>query len=305
MIPFNYHHLYYFYVIAKEGSIAKATEKLRLQQPTLSTQLKQFERYLKMQLFNREGKKLILTKEGQYVLSYAKEIFDIGQEFLDHTKDLSHKGRAHIQIGVVSSVPKTIIEALLHFILKTYPSTHISMIKSEAQELTNGLLENTLDIILTDVPFEFEQRRDFQQQLVGKIPIVFCVHPKLKDKFKRFPKDMHEAPFIMPAAPRSLWFSLRDYLAENGIVPNIIAEIEDLEIVRRLALRGHGVAPINLLTVKEAPTKDKFVILNNDKDYSVFEHVYVISRKKKRTNPIVLEVLKGFKIENFITKGFL
>ena len=94
-------------------------------------------------------------------------------------------------------------------------------------------------------------------------------------------------------------------MAENGIVPNIIAEIEDLEIVRRLALRGHGVAPINLLTVKEAPTKDKFVILNNDKDYSVFEHVYVISRKKKRTNPIVLEVLKGFKIENFITKGFL
>lgn len=304
MIPFNYHHLYYFYVIAKEGSISKATHKLSLQQPTLSAQLKQFEKYLKMQLFVREGKKLILTNEGHYVFSYAKEIFDIGQEFLDHAKDLSHKGRGSIQIGIVKTVPKTIVEVLIHFILKESPDTYISLIKEEAGQLTKSLQDNVLDLILTDVPFEFGLKKELKQQLVGKIPVVFCVHPQLSPQFKKFPKDLHEAPLIMPSAPKQLYCAVRDFLAENGVTPKIVGEFDDLEIVRRLALRGHGVAPINLLTVKEAPAKEKLLILNSSKECSIFEHIYIITKKKKRTNPMLLKIIKDFKPEAYISKGF-
>ncbi|MDD3151133.1 MAG: LysR family transcriptional regulator, partial [Candidatus Gastranaerophilales bacterium] len=113
MIPFNYHHLYYFYVIAQEGSIAKATEQLRLAQPTLSAQLKQFENFLNVKLFIRENRKLILTEEGHKVLSYAKLIFDIGQELRERMVDLTDKGRPRIHIGVSNFVPKTIIDLLL------------------------------------------------------------------------------------------------------------------------------------------------------------------------------------------------
>ena len=103
MIPFNYHHLYYFYVIAKEGSISKATQQLRLAQPTLSSQLKQFENFLNVKLFIRENRNLILTEEGHRVLEYAKMIFDIGRELKDRMVDLNHKGRIRIQIGVLRS----------------------------------------------------------------------------------------------------------------------------------------------------------------------------------------------------------
>lgn len=95
MIPFSYHHLYYFYVIAQEGSISKATEQLRLAQPTLSAQLKQFETFLNTDLFIRENRKLVLTEEGHKVFSYARMIFDIGQELKERMVDLSHKGRPH------------------------------------------------------------------------------------------------------------------------------------------------------------------------------------------------------------------
>ena len=99
MIPFNYHHLYYFYVIAQEGSIVKATKQLNLAQPTLSAQLKQFENFLNVQLFIRENRRLVLTEEGHRVLSYARMIFDIGQELKDRMVDLSHKDRIHLNIG--------------------------------------------------------------------------------------------------------------------------------------------------------------------------------------------------------------
>ena len=104
MIPFNYHHLYYFYTIAKTGSITKACDTLRLAQPTLSAQLKQFENYLKVKLFEREKKKLILTEEGRQILFYATEIFDVGREMMDRIDDHSYKGRINIQIGVVHPV---------------------------------------------------------------------------------------------------------------------------------------------------------------------------------------------------------
>ena len=93
MIPLNYHHLYYFYVIAKEGSVSKAAKTLRLAQPTLSAQLKQFESFLDKKLFERENRKLKLTEDGHRILGYAKSIFDLGQELMDHVGDLSQKGR--------------------------------------------------------------------------------------------------------------------------------------------------------------------------------------------------------------------
>jgi len=99
MIPFNYHHLYYFYTIAQSGSVSLAAKELRLAQPTLSAQLKQFESYLEKKLFLREGRKLILTDDGREVLSYAKAIFDLGKEFMDRQGDLLKKGRIRIQVA--------------------------------------------------------------------------------------------------------------------------------------------------------------------------------------------------------------
>ncbi len=300
MIPFNYHHLYYFYVIAQEGSIVKATKQLNLAQPTLSTQLKQFEKFLNVKLFIRKNRQLALTEEGLRVLSYAKMIFDIGQELKDRMVDLSHKDRIHLNIGITNFVPKTVVEMLLDYILKLSPNIYIKLSKDNMPKLVQDLDNHLIDLILTDTPFETTMGADFNNKLVGKLPIVFCAHPSLAKKVKRFPKDMSGLPLILPAAPRQVFYTLKEYLYEHHIEPRIVGEIQDIEVVRRLALRKYGIVVLNLLTIREAPARQKLVILNKRKDYHIFEKIYLISKKRKMPHPLIEEILDGFRMENFI-----
>lgn len=112
MTPLNYHHLYYFKVIATEGSISKAAQKLLLGQPTLSMQLKQFEEVLGHSLFDRKNRSLVLTEMGQMTLSYANEIFRLGDEMMDAINDRPNTRKIRVQVGALDSVPKTLIKKL-------------------------------------------------------------------------------------------------------------------------------------------------------------------------------------------------
>lgn len=294
MIPFNYHHLYYFYVIAQEGTIAKATQTLRLAQPTISAQLKQFENFLGVNLFIRENKKLVLTEEGHQVLSYAKTIFDIGQELKDRMVDLSYKGRLRFHVGITNFVPKTIVEVLLDHILKAEPQTFIQLEKENMHHLIQNLNDHLLDIVLTDTPFESSLGEGIQNKLIAKIPIVFCAHPSLAKKIKRFPQDLDRQPVFLPAAPRQIFYTLKEYFYENNIKPEIIGEIQDLETVRRLVLRGHGIAPINTLTIKAAPAQQKLSILNKPNLFPLYEKVYLITKNRKMPHPLIEKISKSF-----------
>lgn len=301
MIPFNYHHLYYFYVIAHEGSIARATQVLRLAQPTLSAQLKQFERFLKVQLFIRENKRLILTEEGHRVLAYAKTIFDIGQELKDRMVDLSHKeGRLRIQIGTTNAVPKTIVELMLDYLLKIEPSVFIQLEKDNPKKLLQDLDDHLLDIVITDSPFDTAIKGDLQHKFIGKIPIAFCAAPAIAKQIRRFPQDLNGRPMILPAAPRQLFYDMQEYFHEHHISPEIIAEIQDLETVRRLALRGHGIAPINLLTIKGAPSRQQLIILNKPSECDLYEKIFLITKKRKMQHPLAERLLTSFSLENYL-----
>ncbi len=300
MIPFNYHHLYYFYVIAQEGSIAKATQILHLAQPTLSAQLKQFERFLRTQLFLRENKKLVLTDEGRQVLAYAKTIFDIGQELKNRMVDLSFKGRLKIQIGITNFVPKTIVDVLLDYMIKVEPTVYIQLEKDNMKKLIQDLDDHLLDLVLTDTPFESNLGADIQNKFLGKIPIVFCAHPNLAKKIKKFPQDLNGLPMLLPAAPRQMFYELKEYFYKNNIKPEVVGEIQDLETVRRLALRGHGIAPINLLTIQGAPSKQKLVILNKPSQHSLHDNIYLITKRRKVPHPLTDKILKSFHLEDYI-----
>ena len=297
MIPFNYHHLYYFYVIAQEGSISKATHQLHLAQPTLSTQLKQFEDFLNVQLFIRENRKLVLTEEGHRVLSYAKMIFDIGQELKDRMVDLSPKGRVRLQIGITNFVPKTIVEIMLDYILKIEPTVYIQLEKGNMEELIQNLDDHIIDIVLTDTPFETSLSSEITSKYIGKIPIIFCAHPRIAKQVKKFPEDMDGKPLILPAAPRQIAYSIKEYVYEHQVKPHIIGEIQDIEVVRRLALRGYGIAAINLLTIKEAPAKQKLEILNQNSKHTIFEKVYLITKKRKIPHPLLEKVQMNFRVD--------
>lgn len=297
MIPFNYHHLYYFHTIARLGSVSKASEELRLGQPTLSTQLKQFENYLNLKLFERHGKRrLALTDEGRHIFSYAKEIFETGQEMMDNLGDLSHKGRLRIQIGSLDSVPKSFLDRLLQFILKIAPKTYLTVQESRAGSLIEDLKTNVLDIALTDAPAGSLDEH-IESHLVGKIPIVFCAHTELARKYKRLPKDLHKAPFILPTAHSEIYHSLQEYFAEHKIQPDIVAEIQDVELARRLVLSKVGIASLDLLTIKKAPSKEPLAIIGKPGASKIYEKIYILVKKRIKPHPLVSSIVTDFKIE--------
>lgn len=298
MIPFNYHHLYYFYIIAQEGSISKATKTLRLAQPTLSAQLKQFEKFLKVTLFTRENKKLILTEEGRQVLSYAKDIFDIGKELKGRFVDLTFKGRPQLSIGVTNHLPKTIVDIILDFILTQAPNTYIILKKDNMLQLLEELEHHLVDIILTDTPFETPINNRIENHLLGKIPIVFCAHPSIAKRIKRFPQDLNQQPLLIPAAPMSLNIKIKEYYYEHKIKPHLVGEIQDIETVRRLALRGYGIAPLNLLTIQNAPAKQPLTILNKSLIPGLEEKVYLIHKHRRHPHPLISPLTTSFKFNS-------
>jgi len=296
MIPFNYHHLYYFYTIAKLGSISKACEKIHLCQPTLSAQLKQFENYLKVKLFERENKKLILTEEGRRVLFYATEIFDVGNEMIDNLRDISQKGRMKIQIGISHHVPRSVIDALLKFLLEIEPEVYISLHEDNVELLSDGLKTHQLDIALSDSIAQTYTEEDIECQLIAKIPVVFCAHSSLAKKYKKIPKDLDGAPVILPTAHSQIYMAIQDYFATHKIKPKIVGEVQELEIIRRLVLSGVGVAPLNKFTVLQAPGKESLVILDKTRKESIFDKVYLLTKTRKKKHPLVPKIIEQFKL---------
>ena len=300
MLPFNYHHLYYFYAIAREGSISKAARKLSLAQPTLSAQLKQFEEFLGVDLFTREKRRLTLTQEGHLVLSYATMIFDLGQELKGRVKTLSEQVKLNIHIGVTPHVPKTITDTLLNYILTTVSNAHFTIKADKIDLLTQDLADHMLDVILTDTPFVTKSTRGITNRLIGRVPIVFCANSHVAKKCRRFPQDLNNMPLILPAAPTQMYTMVMEYLDRNHVEPEIIGEIEDIELIRRLVMRGHGVAPLNVLTLQHAPSRQKLVVLNTEPDESLCEKIYLITKKRKVENPLLDMILENFLIEDFM-----
>jgi LysR family transcriptional regulator, transcriptional activator of nhaA len=295
MIPFNFHHLYYFYTVAKLGSVTKAAKELRVSQPALSSQIKALQDRLDVRLFEKQGRKLILTEEGHSALAYAKQIFDTGKEFADRLGDHSLKGRIKVQIGVLNSIPKILVNSLLKFIVKHEPEVLIQLQEDTSERMMSGLKDHLLDIIVADTPIQSSSEEEIEHHLIAKIPIVFCAHPSLAKKLKKLPRDLDHAPMIFPTADSRVYQSVQEYLATNKITPKIVAEIQDIELARLMAMEGLGIVPLNKLLAASTPS-NKLVTLKSSSNNDLYESIYLIIKKRKITHPIVERIIRDFRL---------
>ncbi len=297
MIPFNFHHLYYFYSVARHGSMSKAAEELRVSQPALSAQLKQLESFLGIRLFEREKRKLVLTEEGRTALSYAHTIFDAGREFMDSLQDTSQKGRIRIQIGVTNSVGKVFANTLVKLILKISPSAHILLKEDTLESMVENLRDHRLDIVLSDVPYQASAEEGIRNRLAGRIPVVFCAHPRFSASLKRFPESLQNVPIILPTAHSGVYQALQEFFSQHKLSPRIVAEIQDTELIHRMALDGIGIAPLNKYSVQQGTFKGSLMILPRQPKHDIHETIYLISKERKKHNPLVGDILGQFRIQ--------
>lgn len=296
MLPFNYHHLYYFYTIARLGSVTRASAELRIGQPALSTQVRRFEQFFNTRLFERQGRSLRLTDEGQYVYAYAKDIFDLGREFKDGFSDLGHRGgRVAMQIGLSQTVPKSFADSLLHFLLKTAPDLHLTVREAGTSTLIDQIKAHSLDLVLSDEPGPSDPSAAMDTHLVGEVPVVLCARADKARAYARIPKDLDGAPLILPIDSRT-GRAVREYFIAQKVRPRIIAEVEDVELVRRLVLTGAGIAPLNLHTALHAPSRSKLAILGDRSVLGLSERTYVLTMRRKKRHPLVTRVLEDFRV---------
>lgn len=297
MYRINYHHLYLFYSIAKAGSIAQASKDLFLAQPTLSTQLKHFEKALARKLFDRNARTLVLTEEGRVVLRYAEAIFQIGDELADDLRDRAGHNILSIQVGIVTGVPRTFSHTMLCCILEAFPEAQITCHEASFDQLLLDLREFRLDLVLSDDCFSVGPNSRFDVLRIGMIPILFAAKPSIAKRYARVPHDLEGAPMLLPRVPGDVFRALQAYFAKHQIKPRVVAEVQNVEDARRLAIAGYGIAPMDINTFAASKPKNALAVVGDGTLAGIKDSLYLVTfADRLRLNPIAKMLLKRFRL---------
>ncbi len=288
----NYHHLYYFMVIASEGSISKASKRLLLGQPTLSAQLKQFEEKLGVELFERQHKRLILTDSGRIALEYAREIFKLGEEMKGVLQERLVPNKIPVNLGILDGVSKTIGALMIEKAFHYAPCT-VSSIEGRSDYLLRELMAYRVDLVLTNHRPQLSEGKKIMSRLIGKLPVVICGGEKFKDLKKNFPRSLHKQPIILPTLHSRLRHDLEHFFEINKIKPDVVAEVEDFGLYNTLGSRGLALIPITELSFRLKQTKQLHVLGELP---GVFTELYLLAASRRIENPIASYLFNNFRL---------
>lgn len=289
----NYHHLYYFRTIATEGSIARAAEKLRLGQPTLSAQLKQLEDNLGTPLFERKHKKLLLTEQGRKALDYSNEIFRLGSEMQEVLQDRAAPTRTHLAVGALDSVPKAVILKLTQAAYEL-ENCVVSVLEGSGNELVRELLLHRIDLVLSNsLPAVADLERIRSRRLV-KAPVVVCGAPKFKGLRRDFPHSLQQMPFVLPTRHSKLRHDMEHYLKGAGITVDAVAETQDISFQLLLGAEGVGLIPVPEFAVSDAIKKKTLVEIGRLP--AVHEEIFLLGADRKIENPVATKLFDKFQL---------
>ena len=286
----NYQHLYYFWNVAKEGSITQACEKLHLAQPTISAQLTVFEQAIGEKLFYKEGRKLALTDTGRTVFHYAEDIFALGRE-LSNTLQGRASGRGmRFSVGIADALPKLMAYRLLEPALNLPEPVQLVCVEDKAERLLTEIMLHGIDLVLSDVPATPATGTRLFNHLLGECGVAVFGVAELAARYgDDFPRSLNGAPLLLPTANTALRRSLDQWFDAENICPAVKAEIEDSALLKTFAAAGVGmfVAPV---AVADQIYRQYGAQLIGNVD-QVSERFYAITAQRKIKHPAVMAIL--------------
>ncbi len=249
----NFHHLRYFWMVARKGGVRKAAEELHVSQPSISAQLRLLEESLGQQLFKRTGRSLVLTEAGHLVLGYADEIFSAGRELVSAIKEQTGKRPMRLNIGITDAVSKLITFEILRAAFRNIDAIHVVCREGELGPLVHQLQAHRLDIVLADEPASSSLKtRTFNHRL-GRSGITFCAVPALAQKLRRnFPRSLHGAPALLPSENMGVRGALEKWFDAHGIRPRLIGEFEDSALMEVCSSDGRGFTVVHTVVDRAA-----------------------------------------------------
>jgi LysR family transcriptional regulator, transcriptional activator of nhaA len=289
----NYHHLFYFKTIAEEGTVSKAAEKLRLGQPTLSAQLKQFEDTLGVQLFERHHKKLVLTEQGKVALDYSKNIFKMGSEMYEVLHDRLKPAKPSLHLGALDSVPKHVSLQLVKRALKISPC-QITLSEGKSDELIRELSAHRMDLVVTSFLPSGIEAKGFYPKPITKKNVAFYGAPKFKNLRKGFPKSISGQPMILPTYDSKLRQDLDHWAKLNNIELNIVVESQDISVKKLMATHELGLIAAATHTVTEYILRGELVEIGQLQ--GVYEELFLLTAQRKIENQIATQLRDTFSL---------
>lgn len=276
-------------MVAKEGGLRKAAEKMHVSQPTISAQIAALEGVVGEKLFRRGGRALALTEAGQHVLIYAEEIFSIGQDLLDSVKQRPTSRPLRLRLGVADALPKLVTYQIIKPIFSLPQPVQLSCWETNVSDMLDELTAYRLDLVLADEPTSSGVTTNVFNHFLGECGVTFCAEPRLAAKLRRgFPKSLNGAPALLPMSNSGLRRSLEKWFHAIGVRPRMVGEVEDPAFVNVLALQGLGFMTAPTLVAKEIVTRFGFRAIGRTDDCK--QQFYAITPERKLTHPAVAAI---------------
>lgn len=288
----NYHHLLYFWTVARVGSIAKASRELSLAQPTISGQIRALERTLDVKLFERAGRGLKLTEMGHIVYRYADEIFTLGRELMDTVKGRPAGRPLRLLVGVSDMVPKLISQRLIAPALHMEDRVHVTCHENKTDRLLAELSVQGLDLVIANAPIAREAKVRAFNHLLGETGTTFHAVPELARKYRGgFPGSLDGAPVLLPAEGTVVRRALDHWFEDLQIRPLIVAEFDDTALLKAFGQAGEGIFPGPSAIEKAIARQYGVQVVGKTDD--IVERFYAITVERRIKHPAVVQISKA------------
>ena len=285
----NYHHLLYFWTIAREGSIKQACEVLSLSQPALSAQLRVLEDSIGEKLFSRVGRRLVLTDVGKVAYRYADDIFSLGRELTNALKGQETHRPVRLVVGIAEVVPKMVAYKLLKVVFKHFKHINIVCWEGRLERLLGELALHTLDIVLTDTPVPPTISVEAHSHLLGESGVTLFGTEKLLRRYRRnFPLSLNGAPFLLPTTNSVLRRGIDEWFRKHNIKPLILGEFEDGATMKAFGQEGHGLFPGSSVVAREIARQYQVRTVAHIKGLT--ERFYAITVDRRLKHPAVVAI---------------
>ena len=286
----NYHHLRYFWLVAREGSVTAAAKAADVGQPVVSTQLRRLEKHFQAKLFQKSGRGLKLTETGEMVLQYAEDIFRLGRELGQSVRSGETTARAaRLTVGVTDVVPKLIVYKLLEPVFDLPNPVQLVVYEDHIEQLLSDLAMNNIDLLITESMLPVGNKLKVYQHILGECGVTFFASPKLaRELSQNFPYSLNGAPILLPMETAALRRSLDTWFITTGITPRIVGEFVDSALLKVFGQAGRGVFALPNAVEKEVTSSYEVQIVGRVE--SVRERFFAVSGERKIKHPAIVKI---------------
>lgn len=287
---FNYKHLYYFWVVAKEGGISRAANKLDMAVQTVSAQVRELERSLGYALLKPAGRGLVLTDAGLAAMRQADQIFHLGEDLPALVRDAASSPAVRLAVGISDGLPKLVVRRLLQPVVPV-PNLRLLCHEGGLADLLGDLALHRLDVVLSDRPAPPNPNLKLYSHAVGSTAVAWYGTAALVSTARQnFPHSLADVPLLLPTAHNAVRSRLDHWFEQRGIRPRIVGEFDDSALLKTFGASGMGVFPATDWVHDDLLAH--YAVERLGSCDGVTEHFFAIGTGKKVQHPLVQSLLQ-------------